>query len=134
AVIGPLSGTDPGEDAARSEKANALSVLAQSRIAALVGPAGTGKTTMLRALCSHPDVAGRGVLLLAPTGKARVQLGDKVGARALTLAQYLRQSGRWNDELGYRIDPNARRERSCKSVVVDEASMLTEEMLAALID
>src|SRR5206468_8227782 len=112
AVIGPLSGTDPGEDAARSEKANALSVLAQSRIAALVGPAGTGKTTMLRALCAHPEVAGRGVLLLAPTGKARVQLGEKVGARALTLAQYLRRSKRWDDEFGYRMLPNAPRDSS----------------------
>ena len=134
AIIGPISEPDTDEEAARSEKATALNILARSRVAALVGPAGTGKTTMLRALCAHPDVAGRGVLLLAPTGKARVQLGDKVGSRAFTLAQYLRRSGRWHDELGYRIRPDARRDSSFGTVVVDEASMLTEEMLAALID
>jgi hypothetical protein len=79
-------------------------------------------------------VAARGVLLLAPTGKARVQLGDKVGAKALTLAQMLRPAGRWDEEFGYRVLPNAKREGGVATVVVDEASMLTEEMLAALID
>ncbi len=134
AIMGPMSEFDVDEEAARSEKAAALKILARSRIAALVGPAGTGKTTMLKALCAHPGIAGRGVLLLAPTGKARVQLGDKVGARALTLAQYLRRSGRWNEEFGYRIRSNARQDSGFGTVVVDEASMLTEEMLAALID
>jgi hypothetical protein len=76
---------DAEEERARAEKALALNKLARARIGVLVGPAGTGKTTMLQALCTHPDVANRGVLLLAPTGKARVQLGDKVGARAMTL-------------------------------------------------
>lgn len=121
------------EQAAREEKAAALSALARARIAVLVGPAGTGKTTMLKALCSHPSTRGR-VLLLAPTGKARVQLGDKVGQRALTLAQYLRPSGRWHKEFGYRVRPGAKKDGGHNTVVVDEASMLTEEMLSALLD
>jgi hypothetical protein len=125
---------DDEEEAAREEKARALKTLARSRIAALVGPAGTGKTTMLKALCSHADVAHAGVLLLAPTGKARVQLGDRVGAKALTLAQHLRPSGRWDWIRGYRVMPSAPRESGYATVIVDEASMLTEEMLGALID
>jgi hypothetical protein len=134
AIEEPVDESDDDEIAARTEKAVALEILARSPVAALVGPAGTGKTTMLRALCSHPDVANRGVLLLAPTGKARVQLGDKVGAPAKTLAQFLRTSGRWHDEFGYRPQPGAPKEAGAATVVVDEASMLTEEMLAALID
>ena len=59
------------------------------------------------------------MLLLAPTGKARVQLGDKVGARALTLAQYLRRSKRWDDEFGYRILPNAKRDSGVATVVYE---------------
>lgn len=125
---------DSEEESARVEKAAALKVLARSRIAALVGPAGTGKTTMLEALCAHSDVKNRGVLLLAPTGKARVQLSDKVGATALTMAQYLRRSDRWHQDYGYRVVPSGKRDASYRTVVVDEASMLTEEMLAALID
>lgn len=134
AIAEPMPAGDADEELARSEKAGALAVLARSRVAALVGPAGTGKTTMLSALCAHPDVRTRGVLLLAPTGKARVQLGDKVGAKALTLAQFLRKSKRWNEEFGYRLKPEEKREGGSATVVVDEASMLTEEMLAALID
>ncbi len=121
------------EQSARDEKATALETLARSRIAALVGPAGTGKTTMLKALCSDAEIAGR-VLLLAPTGKARVQLGDKVGAKARTLAEFLRKAERWDWERGYFLNPNGMRTGGFRTVVVDEASMLTEEMLAALID
>ncbi|MCX4239715.1 AAA family ATPase [Paraliomyxa miuraensis] len=125
---------DPAEQQARAEKADALRVLARSRISVLVGPAGTGKTTMLEALCKHEDVQGGGVLLLAPTGKARVQLASRVGAQAQTLAQFLRRSKRWDAELGYRLVPNGRRETGIRTVVVDEASMLTEMMLASLLE
>ena len=121
------------EDEARREKAHALATLARSRIAALIGPAGTGKTTMLKALCSDPRLAGN-VLLLAPTGKARVQLAEKVGARAQTLAQFLRRAERWDWEQGYRLNPDGMRVSGFQTVIVDEASMLTEEMLAALLE
>lgn len=125
---------DEAEERARTEKAEALQVLARSRISTLVGPAGTGKTTMLQALCTEREVHSRGVLLLAPTGKARVQMASRIGARALTLAQFLRPSGRWSREFGYRIQPQAQRVGSYATVIVDEASMLTEEMFAALFD
>lgn len=121
------------EEAAREEKAEALKTLATSRIGALVGPAGTGKTTMLKALCSDPVLAGR-VLLLAPTGKARVQLGEKVEVQARTLAQFLREAERWDWHRGYFLNPGALRLGGFTTVVVDEASMLTEEMLGALIE
>ena len=131
----PLHG-DSGreiEEAAREEKARALQTLARSRISVLVGPAGTGKTTMLRALCSRKELAGN-VLLLAPTGKARVQLGDKTGTKARTLAQFLRTAGRWEWERGYYLNPTGMRTGGFQTVIVDEASMLTEEMLAALLE
>jgi len=76
AINEPAAAGDADEQDAREEKAAALRALARARIAVLVGPAGTGRTTMLKALCSHPSTRGR-VLLLAPTGKARVQLGER---------------------------------------------------------
>lgn len=65
------------EELARSEKLAALRELAAARVSVLIGPAGTGKTTLLSALCSTLDVKAGGVLLLAPTGKARVQLEQR---------------------------------------------------------
>lgn len=67
-------GDDELEEKAREEKTAALKELAESRVSVLIGPAGTGKTTLLSVLCSQSDIAKGGVLLLAPTGKARVRM------------------------------------------------------------
>ena len=69
----------PKEERARKEKSACLEVLAKSRISVLVGDAGTGKTTVLAALCTEPSIKAGGVLLLAPTGKATVRLMESMG-------------------------------------------------------
>ena len=46
---------DADEDVARAEKATALECLADSRFSVLVGPAGTGKTTVLRILLGQGE-------------------------------------------------------------------------------
>jgi AAA domain-containing protein/UvrD-like helicase family protein len=125
------------EEGARQEKAAALEQLFRSRLSVLIGPAGTGKTTLLRMLCSLPDLAAKGLLLLAPTGKARVRLEEKTGLRGSgrTLAQFLNRLQRYNGETGaYFPKQKAPRCGDYRTVIVDECSMLTEEQLAALID
>jgi hypothetical protein len=114
---------------ARKEKAEALNVLSNSRVSVLIGPAGTGKTTLLNILCEQPFISSGNILRLAPTGKARVNMGKD----AKTLAQFLIK-GRYNPQTGqYYINPDAKTEKF-DTVIVDEASMLTEEQLAALLD
>lgn len=130
----PAAAGDTDEEPARAEKAVALETLATSRFAALIGPAGTGKSTLVNALCTHADIKNRGVLLLAPTGKARVQLGERAKTEAQTLAQFLRRHDRWDDINGYQVRPDRPKVSGFATVIVDEASMLTEEMLAALLD
>jgi hypothetical protein len=122
------------EKRGRTEKAAALAELAESRFSVLVGPAGTGKTTILRALIQQPDVAAGDVLLLAPTGKARVRLEMTTRHEAKTLAQFLIAYGRYDERTGAYLVTGGDRIQAGKTVVVDEASMLTEEMLASLID
>lgn len=125
---------DPGdaqEELARSEKAAGLDELYASRLTVLVGPAGTGKTSVLEALVQEPSIQADGVLLLAPTGKARVQLQSKVGHTARTLASFLVKKGGYDSDTGrYSVVDPAKKEQF-GLVVIDEASMLTEEMLAA---
>jgi ATP-dependent exoDNAse (exonuclease V) alpha subunit len=122
------------EDRGRNEKAAALTELASSRFSVLIGAAGTGKTTLLKFLCRAAPIQQRGVLLLAPTGKARVRLQQATGAEARTLAQFLRPARYDEATQSYRVIGDVERVSSYETVIVDEASMLTEEQLAALLD
>lgn len=125
------------EERARQEKAVALEQIYRSRLAVLIGSAGTGKTTLLKMLCTLPEVSDKGILLLAPTGKARVRLEEKTGQRGAgkTIAQFLNTYNRYDGETcTYFINRNARRCNDYRTVIIDECSMLTEDQLAALFD
>jgi hypothetical protein len=129
------SGLDELEDRARIEKSAGLAELHDSPLSVLIGPAGTGKTTLLRALAEQDGVDDGGVLLLAPTGKAKVQLEIKVGRPAKTLASFLTPTKRFDYKTGrYLVWGDRQPRQSWGLVVIDEASMLTEEMLAATLD
>ncbi|MBQ3443227.1 MAG: ATP-dependent RecD-like DNA helicase [Selenomonadaceae bacterium] len=130
---------DSDEERARCEKAAVLEELSCSRIGVLVGSAGTGKTTVLSVLCNQPDIKVGGILLLAPTGKATVRLMDSMGndvkeLTALNVAQFLARSKRfdWYD-MRYKLSSYDCRDVP-KTVIIDEASMLTEEMFGALME
>ena len=130
---------DDDEELARQEKAAALEVLATSRVSVLIGAAGTGKTTLLRALTTLPAVARGGLLLLAPTGKARVRMQEAIkqgesNPKAETLAQFLWRMRRYDSETGRYHRSDYVRDSSRRTIVVDECSMLTEEALDALLD
>jgi ATP-dependent exoDNAse (exonuclease V) alpha subunit len=128
---------DETELKARSEKAAALKEIAESRFSVLIGPAGTGKTTLLTILAGQKEVESKGVLLLAPTGKARVRMEEiakNIEVTAKTIAQFLSGYGRYNGELQQYIFSNQYCEGVYETVILDEASMLTEEMLATTID
>ena len=122
------------EVAARDEKADALRKMATGRFTALVGPAGTGKTTLIQALRKIPEVEDGGILLLAPTGKAVVQLSRRTGLQARTIAGLLAGSGRWDWTAGRYAPTGGESHRLAETVVIDEASMVTEPMLAATFD
>jgi hypothetical protein len=133
--FGRIARDDADEDRARAEKASALECLAGNRASMLIGPAGTGKTTVIQLLLSRTDIVGLRVRLLAPTGKARVRLAQGTGQQGnvQTVAQFL---------LGTRFDADTGRyytnteapKTEATTCVVDESSMLTEDMLAAIID
>ena len=102
------------EERARREKIASLRQLARFRFSVLVGPAGSGKTTLLKVLCNLPQVRERKVLLLAPTGKARVRLEEateRIG-EGQTLAQFLQGLDRYDGASGrYFWNPAPRAKR-----------------------
>lgn len=126
------------EERARTEKAAILKELAESRLSVLIGGAGTGKTTLLALLCKSEQIRNGGVLLLAPTGKARVRMSQAmrmqgVDSTAKTVAQFLSESKRFN---GYTMEYHLSNEDAKNvpfTVIIDESSMLTEEMFGALL-
>ena len=134
---GLMKAVTPDDFLARKEKAAALEEIYRSRVCVLMGPAGTGKSTLLKALCSIDSVSEAGILLLAPTGKARVRLERASGfdGKAQTVAQFLLRLQRYDGNTGrYYINEEAPRSSAHRTVVIDECSMLTEEQFAALLD
>jgi energy-coupling factor transporter ATP-binding protein EcfA2 len=116
---------------AREEKAEALRTLTNYKFSVLIGPAGSGKTSLLEIFEQLPEIKSGGFLKLAPTGKARVKLGHD----AQTLAQFLYAHDRYDAQTGnYLLNENGAKFSGARNIIVDESSMLTEEQLASLFD
>ncbi|MBX7136064.1 MAG: ATP-dependent RecD-like DNA helicase, partial [Fimbriimonadaceae bacterium] len=125
---------NPRHADALSEQAKALERLTTRKLSVLVGRAGTGKTTVLGALLKSAKLSSGGVLFLAPTGKARVRLGQKANANAMTVAQFLYQLKRYDGARQRPLFKGNDTYRKERTVVIDECSMLTmDDMLAAFL-
>lgn len=122
------------ERIALEEKAHALKELYESPFSVLIGSAGTGKTSLIRTLCQDSSVSAGGILLLAPTGKARVRLEQGARHPASTLAQFLNRPeiGAYDGATGRYLIIN-QPISPAKTIIVDESSMLTEDQLASLL-
>lgn len=127
---------------ADKEQQEAAEAISKSAISVLCGPAGTGKTTLLTNLCKLFD---NRVLLLAPTGKARVRMQQNmvlnIPHEVKTVAGYLIkldsvESGKKSYDYftgRYFMPKEQDHSYDGADVIVDESSMLTEEMFAALL-
>jgi ATP-dependent exoDNAse (exonuclease V) alpha subunit len=118
---------------ALKEQAEALERVTTRRLSALVGRAGTGKTTVLGALLESEHLAKEGVLFLAPTGKARVRITQKTSQTAMTVAQFLYHLGRYDGSRQRPLFDGKELYRKEKTVVIDECSMLTLDDLVAVL-
>lgn len=128
---------DEEDKRAHEEKSAALRELAEARLSVLAGPAGAGKTTVLGILCAQEAITKEAILLLAPTGKARVRMQELTKgatAQAMTVAQFLNQHGRYDGKAGRYVLSDWPKAEGYGTVIVDESSMLTEDMLGALFD
>jgi len=116
------------------EQALALEKITTRKLSILTGSAGTGKTSALGALFLNDKIQKSGILLLAPTGKATVLLGKSSGANAKTIAGFLYGLKRYNGTLQQPLFDGEKKHAVEKTIVIDECSMLTTDLLYAVLE
>ena len=107
------------------DQGRALAALVNAPVGILTGGPGTGKTHILRQLADRLDAVGP-VMLAAPTGKAAQRMSEATGREAATVHRLLQ----YRDG---RFARNAEHKLPCAAVLLDEASMLDEELCHALV-
>lgn len=130
-AIGLLSETANGVDLNRGQR-HLVSEMATSgaRLQLALAPAGTGKTTAMRALATSWVHSGGDIIALAPSAAAAAELGSSVGATGSTLARFVGvATGRSKDRDGTfaALGPDA-------LVIIDEAGMASTSDLHAAVD
>ncbi len=115
------------------EQSEALEKVTRRRLSVLMGRAGTGKTSIVGALSRCASLASDGILLLAPTGKARVRLGRAAGSEGMTVAQFLYKLDRYNTNIQRPLFDSKQKYRREKTIIIDECSMLTMDDLYAVL-
>jgi conjugative relaxase-like TrwC/TraI family protein len=116
-VVPAAAGEDVQATAARA-------VAGTNRLVLVVGPAGAGKTTMLRAGITGLRERGRTAVGLAPSGKAADVLARETDCPATTLARFLHTQNHPG-----RTSPL----RAGTTVILDEAGMAATDDLARLV-
>ncbi|MGP5591170.1 MobF family relaxase [Corynebacterium variabile] len=121
----------PGELSVQQADAMVSMVTSQSRASVVVAPAGSGKTSSLKAAHAVWSAAGYQVVGLAPTGKAAdVMTGENVADESSTIARVFRQVDGLDpvtaaSVLGWDRDT---------VVVVDEAGMVSTPDVVRLLE
>lgn len=109
------------------EQAAAVRSALSEKISVVTGGPGTGKTTILRALCAVLRAKKARVTLAAPTGRAAQRMSEAAGVPAGTIHRLLKPEPLLG---GFAF--NEKNPLPTDFVVVDEASMLDTKLASAL--
>ncbi len=106
-------------------------------LAILSGAAGTGKTTVIKAILKAIQFSSNNTekcLLLAPTGKASDRMRESTqgaGVDTMTIHQFLAQRGWLNPN--FTMKPSGgKRETNVTTYIIDETSMIDLELMSTL--
>lgn len=120
---------------ALDEKVASLQKLFSRRLSVLTGGAGTGKTSVLKVFLKElVRVEGRHpMLLLAPTGKARVRLSTKTSQKAMTIHQFLLKQGWFMPDILALKSESDQSPYQATTVIIDECSMIPIDLFGTLL-
>lgn len=112
----------------------------EKRITAVSGPAGTGKTTIMKTIKEQFVAWNYSVVLCAPTGKAARRIQEATGIPAVTIHKLLEygRPGEYDEKTGKAVDPtypsrNNRNRLDQTIILVDEYAMVSQELHVNLI-
>jgi len=101
---------------------NAVSSATESRVSIITGGAGTGKTTLIKAITNALESRGESVSLCAFAGKAAARLREATGHPASTIHRLL----------GYNGKTFLAGDLSAETIIIDESSMVDSMLLAEI--
>lgn len=101
------------------EQINFLKLICSEHVCMLRGYAGTGKSTVQKAVILMLEHYNKSYVLLAPTGKAAARLRETTGREAYTIHMYLARI----ETIG-----------TPDYIIIDEASMVGVELMSKLVD
>lgn len=107
----------------------AVRIAATSGASVITGGPGTGKTTLVKVLLRVAADRGETWLLASPTGRAAKRLAESTGRDASTLHRMLG----FQPDTG-RFKHCATEPLECDGLVIDEASMVDTELMAAVVE
>lgn len=117
---------------AGQKEAIATALTTQDRYIAVQGLAGTGKTTMLRALREMAQESGYTVRGMAPTGAASKVLARETGVATDTVAMFQIKERQLQKDIGFAQQYAPDFQRKPELWVVDESSFLAQRQKAQL--
>ena len=104
-------------------------------ICVLSGAAGTGKTTVIKAIVENIErVHGQaaGFLLMAPTGKAAERIKNQTGKNSSTIHSFLASNGWINKNFTLKRVGNGQGQ-DVNTIIIDECSMIDLNLFATLL-
>ncbi|CCK82166.1 SF1B family DNA helicase RecD2 [Desulfobacula toluolica] len=111
------------------EQLNVVTKVLHEKIVVITGGPGTGKTTLIRALCEIFKLQNQKVVLSAPTGRAARRLSEVTGKQAFTLHKLL-----GFDHESQTFEKNFANPLELDIFIVDEASMVDTQLMYCLIE
>ncbi len=111
------------------EQLNVVTKVLDEKIVVITGGPGTGKTTLIRALCEIFNMQDKKTVLSAPTGRAARRLFEVTGHKAFTLHKLLEF-----DHESQTFGKNFTNPLNLDIFIVDEASMVDTILMYKLIE